>query len=501
MSELIRAFIVIAFLSPIGFYLARKLAPIETPSDDFNRWRNVWFAVSIFAFLSHNIWLYFLLSAILILKITKKADDKLALYFILAFIIPPLSARIHAFGIVNYLFDITHPRFISLIVLLPASLAIAKTNDFKFIKAPTDKFLLIFGIIKLFVEFRDRTFTDGLRQLIYAGTDIFLPYYVASRGIKTLPQINTTLYAFITSAVVISLIAVVEILKHWLLYNPLINLLAVGYEYGAYMGRDGTIRASASLAHPIVLGYFFTVALSFYFYLSGKISSPKMKMLGGGLIILGSMAAVSRGPWVGAIAALLVFNLLGARPLKKLGKLFALALVCIPIVMASPYGEKVYNLIPFVGKTDDFNVDYRQRLFDTATVVINENPVLGSANWRESPEMQQMVQGEGIIDIVNTYILVGLNLGYTGVMCYVMIFISVLIAVYKSMRRIKDKNDPLYILGASLISAIVSIMVMIASTSPILAVPIIYWTTLGLGVAYTRIVIHHLKSDPTKSST
>ena len=63
MQEHIRALIVIIFLSGIGFALAKKIVQLDVLATDFNRWRNVWFAVTITAFLSQNIWLYLLFSA------------------------------------------------------------------------------------------------------------------------------------------------------------------------------------------------------------------------------------------------------------------------------------------------------------------------------------------------------------------------------------------------------------------------------------------------------
>ena len=122
MQEHIRALIVIIILSSIGFDLANKIVQQDVFATDFNRWRNIWFAVTITAFLSQNFWLYLLFSGFLILLLTKRIQNKMALFFILLFVIPPIGNTIPGLGLVNYIITLTHPRFIALIILLPAAL-------------------------------------------------------------------------------------------------------------------------------------------------------------------------------------------------------------------------------------------------------------------------------------------------------------------------------------------------------------------------------------------
>ncbi len=499
MPEYIRALLVILFLALIGFFFAKKIVQDDISNSDFNKWKNTWLLVLVVAFLGHDFWIYVLLSSIIILKLTKSASNKMALYFILLFVIPPVERAIPGFGLMNYLFSLSHIRLISLLILLPAALAISHKNKFTFGKTLTDKLLISYAMVILFIQLRDRTVTDALRYVLYSFTDIFLPYYVASRSIKNLPQINTTIYAFITSAIVIAPIAAFEYLKKWLLYNPLPSILHVTFDYGNYLGRGGDLRAIASLSHPIVLGYFFAVALSFYFYISTRINNKLIKAMGWSFIMLGLFAALSRGPWTGAIASLLTFTLLGSNPFKKMRNLLLICLVATPILLDSTLGNKIYNLIPFVGTTDKENVDYRERLFNNSLIVINHSPFFGSDNWRKTPEMIAMTQGEGIIDVVNSYIAIALSKGYVGLFIFVSIFLSVIFSVMKKMIKIKEKNDPLYILGASLISTIVAILITITTTSSINVIPIIYWSVLGLGISYTRIANDYIESKSSNN--
>ena len=491
MQEHIRALIVIIFLSGIGFALAKKIVRQDVLATDFNRWRNVWFAVTITAFLSHNFWLYLLFSGFLILLLTKQSQNKMALFFILLFVIPPIGNKIPGLGLVNYIITLTHPRFIELIILLPAALVVFKNNNFKFTKVWADKLLLIYVFLLIALELRDTTLTDAMRKTFYILTDIFLPYYVASRSIKDLSQMKTVLSAFVTSAIVFSLIAVFESVKHWILYNALGDALGTGDSMSNYLGRSGEIRALATLSHPIVLGYFMTIALGFYLFLSNSIQNTTVKRMGFLLIILGLLAPLSRGPWVGAAVLVVVYILQGSMAIKKLSYLFLVSILSFSVLTALPGGEKYINLIPFVGETEKGNIIYREQLFENSMLVIQKNPLFGSSNYLETPEMLEMIQGGGIIDIVNTYLGVTLEAGYVGVTLFIGIFVTVIWGVRKNMKLIKDQKNQLHILGRCLVAVLFAIMITIATTSSIATVPIIYWSVLGLGVAYTQIVKHN----------
>jgi O-antigen ligase len=487
MPEHLRALVFILILASFGFMIAKKAIPNNVPTAVFNSWRNIWLAVLITAFIASNFWVYIILSSIFILLLTKFEKNKIALFFILLFVIPPLEQQIPGFGVVNYLLTISHPRFITLIILLPAAILISHKNDFKFNKAGTDKFLLLYMVLIIFLAFRDTTFTDALRRGLYTFMDIFLPYYVASRSIKNLSQMKVVLFAFVTSAFVLAFIGVFESNKQWLLFNSLDNALGISGTTSQYLARGDSIRVIATLGHSITFGYFLMVALGFYLFLYKAIQSTLIKRIGFLILIFGLLAPLSRGPWVGAAILVLIFVAQGPAAIKNLSALLLVGLITLPLLTVIPNGEKYLDLIPYVGKTETENIEYREKLFSNSLVVIDKSPLLGSSNFMDEPEMQELIQGQGIIDIVNSYLRITLESGYVGLLLFVCIFISVIIRVRKKLTQVEDKKDQMYGLGRSLVSVLLAIMVTIATVSSIGTIPIIYWTVLGLGVAYSRI--------------
>ena len=101
--------------------------------------------------------------------------------------------------------------------------------------------------------------------------------------------------------------------------------------------------------------------------------------------------------------------------------------------------------------------------------------------------MRAMIQGEGIVDIVNTYLSIALDSGFAGLTLFVSVFVAVLLAVRQKIKRIIDKNSEFHLLGRCLIAIIISILTTLATASSIGTVAITYWAIVGIAVAYTKI--------------
>ena len=486
MQEHIRALIVITVLAIIGFRVAKKLAPVGTLPLDSKRWMMSWFVVIILAFTVGNFWVYITLSGMFISVYSSKSVNKMAIFFILLYVIPPLETTVPGFGLVNYLFVLSHPRFIILIILLPAALSIASKNNFRFTSIWVDKFLLLYIILIVILRLRDTSFTDMLRAGFTGFTDIFLPYYVASRSLKNLQQVKVVAYAFVTVAIVVSIIAIFESGKSWLVYSTLGTALDTGDPYGNYLDRAGSLRAMSSLGHPIVMGYFVTIAIGFYLFLSQSIANKWIKRLGGFILVLGLYVPLSRGPWIGAFVMIIVFILLSSKSIKNLSRLFIAGALILPLIAVLPGGSKFINLIPFFGNTETGNITYRENLFENSMTVIKRNLIFGSTDYLNTREMQAMIQGEGIVDIVNTYLNIALDTGVVGLALFVSIFIAVIIGIRRRLNRITDRTNEFHLLGRSLIAIIIAILTIIATASSVGTVAVTYWAIVGIGVAYTR---------------
>src|SRR5260221_7802038 len=144
MPEHLRALVVILALAAAVFAFSKAPAcALATAAGDFARRRNLWFAVTLTAFLAHNFWLYILLCGAMLLVAAGREPNKLALYFALLFAVPTFSEQISGLGVIDHFFAIHYLRLLALAVLLPAYLHLRKqANSERFGRSIPDKLLL-----------------------------------------------------------------------------------------------------------------------------------------------------------------------------------------------------------------------------------------------------------------------------------------------------------------------------------------------------------------------
>lgn len=482
MPEHFRALIVILTIGILVFFYEKKaIRPLLLP-EEFSRWRNAWFAITLIAFLSQNFWLFIGFSGAYLLYISKSEKNIFALYFTLILAIPTISARIPV------LFDISFVRLLALTLLLPFFLSFRAGQGTPSLGKPlSEKLLIAFILLNTVLTLRTHTFTDTMRYGIYGFTDIFLPYYAASRAIKDFEQLKKVMIALLVACFVVGAIGTFEYIKSWLLYNPLQDALRVEWDMGSYLGRGDSLRAMASLDHPIILGFVMTIGLGFYLFIAPSIKSKILRLTGFGLLIAGLIASLSRGPWVGTAVLLLVLVAYSKKALRGFAMLAIAIIFALPMLNLIPGGDKIINLIPFVGETDKENVEYRQKLIDRAILIVQRNPFFGVPDSRKEPEMADMVQGQGIVDIVNSYVGVATGNGLVGLSLFVGFFALVLLRIHNSLKKIADKSSEEYLCGRSLLATMIAALVIIFTVSGIGVIPTIYWSLAGLIFTFSRV--------------
>jgi O-antigen ligase len=490
MPEHIRALVAILALTSLVFAFAKKpFCAVAIAREDFARRRNLWFGITLIAFLAHNFWVYIVAVGVLVWHARAREHNPPALYFALLFAVPPIDAAIGGLGIVNNLFSIDYLRLLALILLMPTWWTLRRRADVpRFGFMVTDKFVIAYVVLLFLLRFPVDTTTNALRNGFQMFTDIFLPYYVCSRALRDLDQFRDALAAFVLAGLLLAVLGLFEAGRHWLLYASLAEALGIDWDYAAYLGRGAALRSMASTGFPIVHGYIMVVALGFFGFLSRSIPN-RWRNPGLLVLVVGLLASVSRGPWVGAALLPLLFALTGERPLRKLAFVGLATCVVAGALVILPFGGALIEYLPFIGTVEAENVTYRQKLVDNALIVIGQNPLFGSFDALNTPEMEEMRQGQGIIDIVNTYLAIALSYGLIGVAMFAGIFISSIASIWKAMLSFRKSNDDSsFRLGQALLVTQVATLVVIATVSSILAVPIIYWSLAGLGVAYARLL-------------
>jgi O-antigen ligase len=203
----------------------------------------------------------------------------------------------------------------------------------------------------------------------------------------------------------------------------------------------------------------------------------------GTLLAIGLLTPFSRGPWVGAVVVLVLLMVATPVPRRSLIRMLAVVGFAIVCISFTPLADKIIDLMPFVGTVDSYNVDYRARLFDAAWIVIQMNPWFGSTTYMSTPEMLSMIQGEGIIDLVNVYVNVALDHGIVGLSLFSGAFFVAIAGVLKRKKQL-DVSAEEQLLGACLFAALGGLLVIIATISNFTNASLLFSLITGLAISY-----------------
>jgi hypothetical protein len=489
----IKSLIVVLMIAGTVFYLAKPIALRFMSGEDFSRRRLVWFGLTAVGFVSPNFWLYALVAVPTLLWANRKDSNSIALYLLMLHVVPPVGAMIPIIGN-NGLFALDNYRLLAFCVLLPATIRYRKNR-----KGVTGAFgvmdvlLLAFGILQVVLYtppdlaqhfvIPDSP-TNALRRGVLFLLDTYLLYYAVSRICQSRQKMVDAVASFCLACAVIAAISMFERMKGWLLYVDIASHWGTDPNATYYLSRGGSVRAQASAGHSIALGCILAVAFGFWLYLRSHIGS-KIHRIGVTLLLWGGLfGAFSRGGWLGAATVYFTFIASGARAMSRLVKGAGLALVIGGLIVVSPIGGQIIEMLPTMGKPADM---YRHRLAERGWELVLAHPFFGDRfPW---PEMEDLRQGEGIIDIVNTYLGVGLNYGFIGLFCFLSFILLGMIRTYARAKELSHADPDFALLGSSLIACIVGTLIMIDSSSFILGCEKVFFILAGLAAAYVRVTI------------
>lgn len=427
-----------------------------------------------------------ILTAAILLSQRRKEAHIMGLYFALLFVSPPAPAIIPGLGIIDHVWVIDHYRLLALTLLLPAAIVLTQKKTTAPIGSSSVDILLLGYVLLLCVlAFREGNITSSMRANLSILVDVLLPYYVASRSIKDKEAFRHAASGFVIGAMILSLVLIFEVLQHWKLYHSVLGALGLNPNmFGGYLLRSGLLRPNATVGNSIVAGYVVVVGLGLFLFIKQYVSNRIYRVLGAALLFGGVVASLSRGPWVGAALLVLVFIATGPQALKKLSILVAFGLSGLAVLPMHPKGQMLVDLLPIIGEAEQGNVEYRADLLTAALPVIERHLLLGSEDYLDAPELQVMRQGEGIIDLVNSYIGVALDSGMIGLSLFLFIFTSAALQTKRGAAALTRLDPEAAILGRTLFATIIAIAFIIYTVSSIIAVATVYWGIIGVASAY-----------------
>jgi O-antigen ligase len=484
----IRAYILVVIALTLGYFHIKRMYHEKV----FSKWITLWAIFSTVAFLSGNIWFLILaIAGICLYKIPKIGTVRIQYYLALLPTLPALPYEIPGFFGIRFIFLATYHRLLSIFILLPIFIGIYKKtinvnnyirNKPGIIGSPADTFMIFYVLWLCLLTLRDPSLTSSIRGVFIIFIDMLVPYFMVSRCIRSLKEFYFVFAALLFSAVLLSYVGLIEEITRWKFYNRLPKQLGLdSFGVSRYRSRGGFLRITTTASNPISFGYFMVLALGALLYVN-TIKKFKRSIFLYTFILFTVILffTASRGAYLSSIV--LIITYLYIKKVKYIKVLVGLAGIGALLFMFINPSSDISSL----DKHGTF--EYRSRLITNSMVVIQKNLLFGSSDFMKNDSMEEMRQGEDIIDVVNTYLQIILQYGIVGLSLFSSVFILNLKGTFNLIRKFRRKGEKqVELLGITIFSMLVATMVMIGTTSSIDIIPIYYWVVLGISSAYIRV--------------
>ena len=490
MSQSLIALIYACFACGLGWGVLIVAGRHLLPEGDLPKLLGGWFALTALLFLLPSGAMFLLMAALVVLALRASGLDPFSawLFFIVA--IPTGGLRLEGlpFGI-NYLFTFTFAILLALIVGIPLLFERGRRVQGSG-AAPIDVLFGIGAILMILLSARAANLTTWMRDAFVLVVTLVVPYVAVTRRLRTIEDVDRAVRLLVCSYVVISTVGLVSGLVGWSIYSTpeqrLFETRGTAFVFRAGLTRTGGTLGSA----PIAFGTLMAVGAALLLGLRGRFEERWRFAALLGACLVGLVASVSRGPMLGFALSLLVFQFTQPNPMRNVVRLGLVApLVVLPFVLFTSTGRDMLTMLPFIGSGEEGSVSYRQDLLANGAKVVMRYPLFGSPTFREEPEMQAMIQGQGIIDIVNAYLGWALEYGLLTAVPFTLAVVLSGVLTFRTVRRMKG-DDPAVVrwrrLGGALFAAQVGFAFTIGTVSLVSLLPVMTWVYVGLQVAYVR---------------
>jgi hypothetical protein len=381
--------------------------------------------------LCHSVWLFYLAIFLAIPLFAKNRAEAAALYVIVYLAAPVTFYKMTLHG--SYLM----PANKYLFATLGLTIAYLRNRN----AGPKPRLLAHFDLSMALIvvleisQARDADLNLMTRQLIPILQNIVLPYYFLSRSLTSWEDVRKFMLALALGGFVLAVVATAESHLHWLLYKQIeANLHATAQTNAFQQVRGGMIRSPVTFPESTSLGNFLALGGVAMLTMRSAFPSRRNWYFACAIMMVGLVAPNSRGAYFGIIIGYLAFDFY----MKKWGPLFvkigaAAALYTVGLVVAT----RSQFVAEMMGKGDASrgSTDYRVRLFTRGMEEIHKHPMLGTTMKKALDNLEDMRQGQHIIDLVNGYISYGLTLGYPGIFGLAGVFVTLCLAMLAARSR------------------------------------------------------------------
>ncbi len=491
--------------------LARPAFSELLGADGYRKALTILGVCTVAAFLGQDMRIVMILLAVIGLWAARSlgggARGRLTAMLMLVLIMPPAHFEIDGFAGINRFVDMSAIRVLSLLLLPGLALRYLSARALPRPRWVTGVDWLFFGYqaLRLALQAPHSSITVMLRLAVETTLDLLLPYYVFSRGIRSRADLRFLLTHAALAGTFVAVIACAESVLHRNLYEGLQWIYGYKWQLSLGLMRGEHLRTQAMTSQPILLAFELIFIIGIWSYVSGATWKQPRTLLVFALLAFALGSTWSRGPWLGAVGFGLC--LYGVRKLspRAFGSLLVTFLGFAAVAKAVGADALVVSALGSLFGSDAADlstIDYRRQLLDTALALIKQSPLFGVPNY--ASQMQSLKQGEGIIDLVNSYIAITLDTGLIGLVLYLMpyvISISRLLGAGAPGGVASQPDGPRGVAFGHVFAALsVALLCTIFTTSTFALMPLLLTLLLALPVARLRMPAEEVIATPEPRS-
>jgi len=387
-------------------------------------------AMPILAWSTPNVWLLYLLMCIWVPLVAGRFERLVPIYLFSLLLLPSLDMTMAVGGLKLFEFGVLDALAVGTAVAV--ALSPKKSSAMPRSDAWVCATLLMLGAALS----RDTSFSNFLRTFLNVALDLGLPYYLVSRGIRNLEDLRIAVRWFAGAGMALAPLLMLEAWKAWPIYNELYAELGVPLVL-MVKARGGMLRAGGPLVEPTSIALVMALCLVALYLLREDFRSRLHHGLLLVAVFIGLSIPQSRGAWIGLFVALVTADLFRRRYALLFRKGVLVTTLAGTVFMLAQLSPSLSETVGLSGGSSETS-EYRRRLLTRGMEEFWQSPLIGFSLPQLNVRLADLVQGEGIIDFVNTYIWIALISGTVGLVAFIGTFLHFLSGVWRFARHSGD---------------------------------------------------------------
>lgn len=454
----LKTLIYIEAVLAIGLLMLVRLLSADARALISQRFILLVMALPAIGYLSPMAALFYVLVLLTIPILSRHRVEAAGLFFLALPMLPLLTTTPTLPGI-----GMLIPLSTSLMMILGLLLAwLTRTGEAVARRSTMDIVVVLLWLLLIVMTARSTSLTNLARAMLQYSIGILLPYLLLSRSLRTASHVRFVMVCFIGSTILISLITLFEAIRNWPLYQGMYSHLGIQMPSLSLTLRirGGLLRAPGPFADSTTLAIFLMIGGLAVYTLRSLFKSRTAHLLAIGITVLGLIATQSRGAWLGFLVGMILLEFYRRRTARAIAIIAGGAVSFALLALAAISSRRLSEIVGLSGSTRG-TVDYRSDLLRRGLQEAAHSPLIGSPINVVEARLSDLVQGEGIVDFVNSYLMFLLRGGLVGLMIFICVFLVAFGALWSARPRLLQhaaSSEPATAIFASLVALSVALV-------------------------------------------